>query len=80
MNTKLNYSFGSITQLGKQQDFNSDAIIEFSILDGHVFVICDGHDGDEGHGALAAKLTADSIKKYFHNRLDILDHIDPLAG
>ncbi len=68
MSTTLNYSFGSITQLGNQQDFNSDAIIEFSILDGHVFVVCDGHDGDEGHGALAAKLTADSFKKYFSNR------------
>ncbi len=68
MSTNLNYSFGSITQLGKQKDFNTDSIIEFSIHDGHVFVVCDGHDGDGGHGALAAKLTSDSIKKYFHNR------------
>lgn len=68
MVAKLNYSFGSISQLGKEKEFNTDSIIDFAIQDGHVFLLCDGHDGNEGHGALAAKLTAESIKKYFFNR------------
>lgn len=68
MNVKLNYSFGQNTQLGKDKEFNTDAVLEFPIPNGHVFLVCDGHDGDEGHGALASKLTAESIKKYFFNK------------
>jgi protein phosphatase len=66
--TNLNISFGSISDSGKVKEYNTDAILEFPILSGHIFTVCDGHDGDNGHGALAAKLTAESIKKYFHNR------------
>lgn len=68
MSKKINYTFGSMTQLGSEQSFNTDAIIDFPIVEGHVFLVCDGHNGDEGHGALAAKLTAESIKKYFYNK------------
>lgn len=68
MSSKLNYSFGSISQLGKKQTYNTDSMVEFAIPGGHVFVVCDGHNGTEGHGALAAKLTSDSIKKYFNNK------------
>ncbi len=68
MNKFLNINFGSITDNGKVKEFNTDAVSEFKILNGHVFVVCDGHDGVEGHGALASKLIAESIKKYFYNR------------
>lgn len=68
MTDKLSLSFGSKTDAGKTKQYNSDAIIDFPIEDGHVFVVCDGHDGEQGHGALAAKLTAESIKKYFYNK------------
>lgn len=68
MSKKINYTFGKITQLGSEQSFNTDAIIDFPIVEGHVFLVCDGHNGEEGHGALAAKLTAESIKKYFYNK------------
>lgn len=68
MSKKINYTFGSITQLGNEQSFNTDAIIDFPIFEGHVFLVCDGHNGEEGHGALAAKLAAESIKKYFYNK------------
>ncbi len=68
MNKFLNINFGSITDNGKVKEFNTDAVSEFKILNGHVFVVCDGHDGVGGHGALASKLIAESIKKYFYNR------------
>jgi len=68
MSDKYHKDFGSITHPGLIKEFNSDAILDFSILDGHVFMVCDGHDGTNGHAALAAKLTTDSIKKYFYNR------------
>lgn len=68
MSNKINYNFGSITKLGEQQSFNTDSIIDFPIFEGHVFLVCDGHNGNEGHGALAAKITSESIKKYFHNK------------
>jgi len=66
--TNLNISFGSISDSGKVKEYNTDTILEFPILGGYVFIVCDGHDGDGGHGALASKLTAESIKKYFYNR------------
>jgi len=68
MDKELHLSFGSHTDAGLLKEFNTDAVSEFVILDGQVFVVCDGHDGESGHGALAARLLADSIKKYFYNR------------
>ncbi len=64
----LTYNFGNLTKLGEEKSFNTDSIIDFPIFEGHVFIVCDGHDGEEGHGALAAKITSESIKKYFHNK------------
>lgn len=64
----LKQSFGIKTHLGRVKEYNSDAVIDFAIDNGHVFVVCDGHDGENGNGSLAARLTADSIKKYFSNR------------
>lgn len=61
-------SFGAKSETGNAKEYNTDALIDFKILDGHVFAVCDGHDGAEGHGALAAKLVVESIKKYFYNR------------
>lgn len=68
MNEELHLSFGSSTDTGLKKEFNTDTALNFKILDGHVFVVCDGHDGVEGHGALAAKLVSESIKKYFYSR------------
>jgi|GEM_PF-1984035 len=68
MESKLYLSFGSKTQTGSAKEFNTDAMVDFTILDGHVFAVCDGHDGISGHGALASKLVAESVKKYFFNR------------
>lgn len=68
MNTSLHLSYGSSTDNGLVKEFNTDSLIEFQIPNGHVFVVCDGHNGTEGHGALAAKLTTDSIQKYFFNK------------
>ncbi len=68
MNTDLHLSFGSQTDTGSKKEFNTDSVLEFAILKGHVFVVCDGHNGPEGHGALASKLIVESIKKYFYNR------------
>jgi len=67
MNNNLYISFGSNTDTGLDKEFNTDAALEFKILDGNVFIVCDGHNGVEGHGALAAKLVLGSIKKYFYN-------------
>ncbi len=60
--------FGTNSQAGTGIEYNSDAAIDFPIMDGHVFVVSDGHSGDEGHGALAAKMCVESIKKYFLNK------------
>jgi protein phosphatase len=68
MNNSLYLGYGSKTNNGLVKEFNTDSIIEFEIPNGHVFVVCDGHDGPDGHGALASKLTTESIKKYFFNR------------
>lgn len=68
MNDKLHISFGSKTETGSSKEYNTDSLIDFSILHGHVFAICDGHDGANGHGALASKMVTESIKKYFFNR------------
>lgn len=68
MDKELHISFGNITDTGLVKEFNTDAAIDFKILNGHVFVVCDGHNGVDGHGALASKLVAESIKKYFYNR------------
>jgi protein phosphatase len=68
MDKELHLSFGSFTEAGQVNEFNTDALIEFKIADGHVFIVCDGHNGEHGHGALAAKLIVESIKKYFYNR------------
>lgn len=68
MNKSLHLSYGSNTDNGLVKEFNTDSVLEFKILDGHAFVICDGHNGNDGHGALASKLTSESIKKYFYNR------------
>jgi protein phosphatase len=68
MDKELHLSFGSFTDAGQVNEFNTDALIEFKIADGHVFIVCDGHNGEHGHGALAAKLIVESIKKYFYNR------------
>lgn len=65
---KYTVNFGGRTHAGMVKEFNADAILDFKILNGHVFMVCDGHDGEQGHGALAAKLTTESIKKYFYNR------------
>lgn len=65
---KFNINFGSISNLGKVKEHNTDAIIEFPIADGHVFAVCDGHDGVEFGGALAAKITTEEIKRYFFDR------------
>jgi len=61
-------SYGSKTDNGLVKEFNTDSILEFKIPNGHIFVVCDGHNGKDGHGALASKLTTESIKKYFFNR------------
>ena len=42
---KFNINFGSISNLGKVKEHNTDAVIEFPIANGHVFAVCDGHDG-----------------------------------
>lgn len=68
MNKELHISFGTNTDTGLAKEFNSDSVLEFKILNGNVFAVCDGHDGAEGHGALAAKMVAESIKKYFYNK------------
>jgi len=68
MENKLYLSSGSKTQTGSAKEFNTDAMVDFTILDGHVFAVCDGHDGVNGHGALSSKLVTESIKKYFFNR------------
>lgn len=68
MTDKLSLNFGSKTDAGKVKPFNTDSLLDFPIFGGHVFLVCDGHDGAQGHGALAAKLTAESIKKYFYNK------------
>ncbi|MBO7477816.1 MAG: LysM peptidoglycan-binding domain-containing protein [Salinivirgaceae bacterium] len=65
---KFNINFGSISNLGKVKEHNTDAVIEFPIADGHVFAVCDGHDGVEFGGALAAKITTEEIKRYFFDR------------
>ena len=65
---KFNINFGSISNLGKVKEHNTDAVIEFPIADGHVFAVCDGHDGVEFGGALAAKITSEEIKRYFFDR------------
>jgi len=64
MENKLYLSSGSKTQAGSAKEFNTDAMVDFTILDGHVFAVCDGHDGVNGHGALSSKLVTESIKKY----------------
>ena len=65
---KFNINFGSISNLGKVKEHNTDAVIEFPIANGHVFAVCDGHDGVEFGGALAAKITTEEIKRYFFDR------------
>ena len=65
---KFNINYGSATDVGKVKEHNTDAVIEFPITNGHVFVVCDGHDGVEFGGALAAKITTEEIKRYFQNR------------
>ncbi len=65
---KFNINFGSMSNVGKVKEHNTDAIIEFPITDGHVFAVCDGHDGVEFGGALASKLTTEEIKRYFFDR------------
>ena len=65
---KFNINFGSISNLGKVKEHNTDAVVEFPIADGHVFAVCDGHDGVEFGGALAAKITTEEIKRYFFDR------------
>ena len=68
MSDKYHLSSGNITHPGLVKEFNSDSILDFTIPDGHVFLVCDGHEGPGGHAALASKLTSESIKKYFYNR------------
>lgn len=68
MSKELHISFGTNSDTGLVKEFNSDSILEFKILNGNVFAVFDGHDGSEGHGALAAKMVAESIKKYFYNK------------
>jgi protein phosphatase len=65
---KFNINFGSISNLGKVKGHNTDVVVEFPIADGHVFAVCDGHDGVEFGGALAAKITTEEIKRYFFDR------------
>ena len=65
---KFNINFGSISNLGKVKEHNTDAVVEFPIADGHVFAVCDGHDGVEFGGALAAKITTEEINRYFFDR------------
>lgn len=65
---KFNINFGSATDAGKVKEHNTDAVIEFPITNGHIFVVCDGHNGAEYGGALAAKITTEEIKRYFQNR------------
>lgn len=65
MNYQHNIISGSKTHTGLTTQFNSDAMVDFPINGGHVFVVSDGHDGENGHGALAAKICVESIKKYF---------------
>ncbi|MGE4288202.1 MAG: LysM peptidoglycan-binding domain-containing protein [Salinivirgaceae bacterium] len=68
MSNTLYLSFGVKTETGIDMKFNTDAFVEFDIAEGHVFAVCDGHNGVEGHGALASKMVAESIRKYFFNR------------
>jgi serine/threonine protein phosphatase PrpC/LysM repeat protein len=68
MNNTLYLSFGVKTETGIDKEFNTDAFVEFDIAEGHVFAVCDGHNGVEGRGALASKMVAESIRKYFFNR------------
>lgn len=65
---KFNINFGSMSNVGKVKEHNTDAITEFPIENGHVFAVCDGHDGVEYGGALASKLTTEEIKRYFFDR------------
>ncbi len=68
MNNEYIALSGSKTQTGQHKEFNTDASIDFSIEGGHVYVLSDGRNGENGHAALASKLTVESIKKYFSNK------------
>ncbi|HAM97925.1 MAG TPA: hypothetical protein DCQ26_04885 [Marinilabiliales bacterium] len=68
MKSKLFYSVGSKSETGVANEHNTDSLLDFTILDGHVLALADGHNGPGGHGALASKLVVESIKKYFFNR------------
>jgi PPM family protein phosphatase len=65
---RFNINFGDLTNSGIVKEHNSDAIINCPLPNGHLFAVCDGHSGNEGHGALASRATSEEIRKYFHNR------------
>lgn len=65
---KFHINYGSASNIGSACKHNTDAIIDFEIENGHVFVVCDGHDGVDGGGGLASRMTADEIKRYFFER------------
>jgi serine/threonine protein phosphatase PrpC/LysM repeat protein len=65
---QLKIQGGGKSNAGLNKEFNTQTWLEFPLLNGQAFLVADGFDGDQGHGALASKMVAESIKKYFHNR------------
>jgi len=65
---KFHINYGSASNIGATCKFNTDATTDFEIENGHVFVVCDGHDGIDGGGSIASRMTADEIKRYFFER------------
>lgn len=66
--SKIIYQTATRTETGSAHEHNSDASLNISIPDGHLLAVADGHNGKNGHAALASKMVIEQLKKYFNDR------------
>jgi PPM family protein phosphatase len=68
LNKNLIFEVGSHTNPGNVKEHNEDEIAYFETVNGDIWVVCDGVNGEQGGAALAAKLATKSIGEYFQNK------------
>lgn len=68
LNKNLIFEVGSQTNHGLVKEHNEDEIAYFKTINGDIWVLCNGINGEQGGAALAAKLASKSIGDYFQNK------------
>lgn len=68
LNKNLIFEVGSQSNPGLKKEHNEDEVAHFSTVNGEIWIICNGINGEQGGAALAAKLASKSIGEYFKNK------------